>query len=413
MANEESVRVLIADKLSERAVLALRELGTAVEVRPELTESELPDAIGDTEILIVRSTKVSAQAIAAAENLALIIRAGAGVNTIDLAAATRRGIHVANCPGKNSDAVAELAVALLLAADRRIVDATLRMREGKWQKKEFGKAAGLKGRTLGIVGLGSIGQAVARRAHGLEMKVIAWSRSLTEERAAELGVGYCPDLQTLAAKADAVSVHIAAAPETEHLIGKQFFEALKEGAIFVNAARGEIVDSEALQQAVQSRQLRAACDVYENEPSGGDAAFPATTLASMLYGATPHIGASTEQASEAIAGEVVRIVQVYLETGKPPRSVNVHEKSAARTSLVVRHLNRVGVLASVLDELKAAGINIEEMENTIFGGVAESAKSEPSDGVAASCTLRLDERPSPETVERIRGLENIIRVSLK
>ncbi len=413
MAKEESVRVLIADKLSERAVLALRELGAAIEVRPELTETELPDAIGDTEILIVRSTKVGAQTIEAAANLSLIIRAGAGVNTIDLAAATRRGIHVANCPGKNSDAVAELAIALLLAADRRIVDASLRMREGKWEKKEFGKAAGLKGRTLGIIGLGSIGQAVIRRAHGLEMKVIAWSRSLTEERAAELGVGYCADLQTLAGKADAVTVHIAAVPETKHLVDKKFFDALKEGAIFVNTSRGEIVDTQALRDAVQSRRLRAACDVYESEPSGGEAQFPDLELAAMLHGATPHIGASTDQASEAIAGEVVRIVEVYLETGKPPHSVNVHEKSAARTSLVVCHLNRVGVLASVLDELKAAGINIEEMQNTIFGGIAESEKGPPSDGVAASCTLRLDERPNPETVERIRGLENIIRVSLK
>lgn len=415
MANEETVRVLIADKLSETAVLALRKLGAAVEVRPETSDAELPAAIGDSEILIVRSTKVSAKTIEAAGNLSLIIRAGAGVNTIDLAAATRRGIHVANCPGKNSDAVAELAIGLLLAADRRIVDATLQMREGKWRKKEFGRAAGLKGRTLGIVGLGSIGQSVAERAHGLGMKVVAWSRSLTAERAAEMGIGYCADLMALAAKADAVSVHLAAAPETNHFIDKRFFDALKEGAIFVNTSRGEIVDTEALRSAVQSRQLRAACDVYENEPSGGDSQFTDRDLTAILSGATPHIGASTEQASEAIAGEVVRIVRVYLETGKPPHSVNVREKSAARTSLVVRHLNRVGVLASVLDELKAAGINIEEMENTIFGGIAESESGDASksDGVAASCTLRLDERPDPETVNRIRALEHIIRVSLK
>lgn len=415
VANEESVRVLIADKLSETAVLALRKLGAAIEVRPDISADELPAAIGDSEILIVRSTKVSGKTIESGANLSLIIRAGAGVNTIDLSAATRRGIHVANCPGKNSDAVAELAIGLLLAADRRIVDATVQMREGKWRKKEFGKAAGLKGRTLGIIGLGSIGQAVAQRAQGLGMKVVAWSRSLTPERAADMGIGYCADLLALAAEADAASVHLAAVAETDHIIGKPFFDALKEGAIFVNTSRGEIVDTEALQNAIQSRRLRAACDVYETEPAGGDAQFANRDLAAILSGATPHIGASTEQASEAIAGEVVRIVRVYLETGKPPHSVNVREKSAARTSLVVGHLNRVGVLASVLYELKAAGINIEEMENTIFGGIAESESGDASksDGVAASCTLRLDERPDPETVDRIRALNNIIRVSLK
>ncbi len=415
MAGGESVHVLIADKLSETAVLALRELGAAVEVRPDISSEELPSLIGDSEILVVRSTKVSEKTIAAAGGLSLIIRAGAGVNTIDLAAATRRGIHVANCPGKNSDAVAELAIGLLLAADRRIVDASADMRAGRWRKKEYGKAAGLKGRTLGIIGLGSIGRAVAQRAHGLGMKVIAWSRSLTPEWAAEIGIEYCPDLPTLAAKADAVSVHLAAAPETEHFIGNSFFDALKDGAIFVNTSRGEIVDTQALRNAVESRHLRAAADVFESEPSGGEAEFADRDLAAVLSACTPHIGASTEQASEAIAHEVVRIVRIYLETGKPPHSVNVRERSVARTSLVVRHLNRVGVLASVLDELKAAGINIEEMENTIFGGIAGSEKgpSSDSDGVAASCTLRLDETPSRETVDRIRGLENIIQVSVK
>ncbi|HUX21847.1 MAG TPA: 3-phosphoglycerate dehydrogenase family protein [Spirochaetia bacterium] len=415
MASEESVRVLIADKLSETAVLALSKLGAAVEVRSELSEEELPSAIGSSEVLIVRSTKVSAKAIEAGGNLSLIIRAGAGVNTIDLAAATRRGIHVANCPGKNSDAVAELAIGLMLAADRRIVDASTDLRDGRWRKKEYGKAAGLKGRTLGIVGLGSIGQAVAQIAHGLGMKVVGWSRSLTAERAEEMGIGYSVDLLELADKADAVSVHLALAPETKHLIAKPFFDAMKEGAIFVNTSRGEIVDTDALRSAIESRHLRAAGDVFESEPSGGEAAFGDNELATLLCASTPHIGASTEQASEAIAREVVRIVRVYLETGKPPHSVNVREKSAARTSLVVRHLNRVGVLASVLDELKAAGINIEEMENTIFGGIPGSGEggASASDGVAASCTLRLDESPGPETVDRIRRMDNIIQVSLK
>ncbi|HUX14392.1 MAG TPA: NAD(P)-dependent oxidoreductase [Spirochaetia bacterium] len=410
MSTKESVRVLIADKLSQTAVTALEKLGAQVEMHADLSADDLPNKVGGAEILIVRSTKVTAKTIDAASSLSLIIRAGAGVNTIDVAAATRRGIHVSNCPGKNSDAVAELALGLLLAADRRLIDASVDMRAGRWRKKEYGNAAGLRGRTLGIVGLGAIGRAVAAGAHGLGMKVMAWSRSLTPEQAEALGIKFAADPLEVAAKSDAVTVHLAAAPETAQLISSKFFDAMKPGAIFINTSRGEIVDMAALSKAIADKKIRAALDVFADEPAGGDAAFPHTELAAMLAAATPHVGASTEQAAEAIASEVVRIVRVYLETGKPPQSVNVREKSAAQTSLVIRHFNRVGVLASVLDELKNAGINIEEMQNTIFGG---EGIAKDSDGVAASCTLRLDERPSGEVVEKLRSLENVIQVSLK
>jgi len=403
MGHEEPVRILIADALSATAVTALEQLGAKVTVNASVKAEELPAHIGDAEILVVRSTKVTAAAVDAASSLSLIIRAGAGVNTIDVAAATRRGIHVANCPGKNSNAVAELAIGLLIAADRSIVNATVDVRAGKWRKKLYGEAAGLRGRTLGIVGLGAIGRAVAECAHGLGMKVIGWSRSLTPETAEELGIRACATPLELAARSDAVSVHLAVAPETERFIGAAFFDAMKSGAIFVNTSRGEIVDHEALRSAVEKKSIRAALDVFDSEPAGGDAVFADTALANLVSAATPHIGASTEQSADAIASEVVRIVRVYLETGKPPQSVNVREKSAAPNSLVVRHFNRVGVLASVLDVLKEAGINIEEMENTIFGG----------EGVAASCTLRLDERPTPQVIARLRDADNIIQVSLK
>jgi D-3-phosphoglycerate dehydrogenase / 2-oxoglutarate reductase len=177
------MKVLIVDKLSPEVVCALEKIGLEVEVRSDLDAAKLPAAIGSADILVVRSTKVTAEAIKAATQLSLIIRAGAGVDTIDLTAASQQGIYVANCPGKNTAAVAELAIALLVAADRRIVDATQAMRNGAWRKKEFGKARGLAGRTLGILGFGAIGKAVAARAAGLEMKVVAWSRSLTPEAA--------------------------------------------------------------------------------------------------------------------------------------------------------------------------------------------------------------------------------------
>lgn len=395
------MKILIADKLSQQAVNALVKLGADVKSMPDLSAEELPQHVADVEILIVRSTKVKAETIAAAPRMSLIIRAGAGVNTIALEEASNRGIHVANCPGKNTDAVAELAIGLLVAADRRIVEASTQLRAGRWQKKEFGKASGLKGRTLGIIGAGAIGMAVAERAKGLKMNVIAWSRSLTPETAEALGIGFCATPNEVAAKADAISLHLAAAAETRHLVNEQFLAEMKDGAILINTSRGEVVDSAALKKAIETKKLRVGTDVFENEPAGGDAEFNDTELASMIA-CTPHIGASTDQAAEAIAAETVRIVKSYIETGKPVNVVNVNDKSSAPNTLVVTHFNRVGVLANVLDSLRKEGINVEEMDNAIFSG-----------GKAAACSLHLDKQPSAATIENIAQMENIIKVVLK
>jgi D-3-phosphoglycerate dehydrogenase len=395
------MKILIADKLSPRAVDALKELGADVTMNPELKAEDLPSALGDAEILVVRSTKVKAETIEAAPNLSLIVRAGAGVNTIDLECASTHGVHVANCPGKNTDAVAELAIGHLVAADRRIVNAANDLREGKWRKKEYAKANGLKGRVLGIVGLGSIGRAVAKRALGLEMEVVAWSRSLTPEKAEALGIGYCENAAEVASKADAISVHLAVTPDTKHFIDADFFGQMKDGAVFINTSRGEIVDTAALKKAITEKNLRVGLDVYENEPAASAPDFEDTELAGMVAG-TPHIGASTAQAAEAIAAETVRVIKAYKEKGRPVNAVNIQEKTSAIINLVVRHYNRVGVLAGVLGELRTAGINIEEMENHIFEG-----------GEAACCTLKLDEKPDSDLVGRIEKLENVIQVMLK
>ena len=168
------MKILIADKVSAKMVADLKALGCDVALEPDVSAEALPASLAGVEILIVRSKQVTAAAIEAGASLSLIIRAGAGVNTIDIKKASEKGVYVANCPGKNTDAVAELAIGLLIAADRRIPDALIDLRAGRWRKKEYGKARGLKGRTLGIIGLGSIGKAVARRALGLEMNVIGW-----------------------------------------------------------------------------------------------------------------------------------------------------------------------------------------------------------------------------------------------
>jgi D-3-phosphoglycerate dehydrogenase len=354
-------------------------------------------------ILVVRSTKVTAATIQAAQGLSLIIRAGAGVDTIDIATASARGIYVANCPGKNTAAVAELAIGMLAAADRQIVNATVDLRNGAWKKKEYGKARGLAGRTLGILGFGAIGKAVAQRAKGLEMKVIAYDpvpQCLNAEIAKEAGVGYAATPLALAAASDAVSVHMASTPDTKYTINKKFLDALKPGTILINASRGGLVDTAALKTAIAEKGLRVGLDVFENEPAGGEAAFTDKELAAMVT-ATPHIGASTDQAAEAIAGEVTRIVELFLKTGHPAGTVNLCAHSPATHRLVVRHYNRVGVLASVLDGLREEGINIAEMENTIFDGAK-----------AACCSLQLDKPPSLQLVGKLRADENVLHVLL-
>lgn len=394
------MKVLIADKLADVTIEQLKALGADVSMHPDLGAEDLPDALGDSEILVVRSTKVTRAAIEAASALSLIIRAGAGVNTIDLDCASSYGIYVCNCPGKNTAAVAELALGLMIAADRNIVNATHDLRSGKWRKKIYSSMAnGLKGRTLGIIGLGSIGKAVAKRAQGLDMHVAAWSRSLTAEAAEMLDIEYLDSPSKVAEISDLISVHLAATSETKHFINKDFFNRMKDGAIFINTSRGEVVDTTDLTEAIDEKGLRVGLDVYENEPTAGESEFKATDLANMMT-CTPHIGASTNQAAEAIASEVVNIVKAYRDLGTPVNVVNLQQQSPAINKLVVRHYNKVGVLAGILDELRGANINIEEMQNIIF-----------KDGSAASCTLRLDDSVSSELLKKLAKMESIIQIT--
>jgi D-3-phosphoglycerate dehydrogenase / 2-oxoglutarate reductase len=321
------MRILIADKLDTRALKALRGLGFVLDETkglpsPENPASPVPAALPPAaEILIVRSTLVPASVLPAFPALKLIIRAGAGTDTIDVAAARARGIQVSNTPGRNADAVAEIALGLLLAADRRLPDATRDLRAGKWTKAAMGQGMGLQGRTLGLVGLGAVGRAMARNCRGLGMKVVAWSDHLTPALAAEVGVEAVPGLIDLARASDAVSVHVASTPATRGLIGADFFANLRPGALFVNTARGEVVDRGALVEAIRNRGLRAGLDVFAGEPKTGEAPFADVELAS-LCACSPHLGASTDQAAEAVADEVVRIASAFRETGQAPNAVD-------------------------------------------------------------------------------------------
>ncbi|HET7113882.1 MAG TPA: phosphoglycerate dehydrogenase, partial [Pyrinomonadaceae bacterium] len=360
------MKVLIADKFEQSGVAGLQALGCEISYQPDLKDDALTEAVRQVspDVLVVRGTKVTEPMLEAGP-VKLVVRAGAGYNTIDVAAASKRGIYVSNCPGKNSIAVAELAFALILALDRRIADNVVMLRQGAWNKKEFSKARGLFGRTLGLIGVGKIGQEMIPRARAFGMPVVAWSRSLTEERAVDLGVEMMPSPKAVAAAADIVSVHLALKPETRNLINSEFFDAMREGSYFINTARGEVVDQQALMNAMRNRGIRAGLDVYALEPTSGTGEFQDEIAKEAgLYG-THHIGASTDQAQDAIAAETVRIVAEFKQTGKVPNVVNLAQQTPATHRLVVRHLDRPGVLAGVLDALKAEQINVQEMENIV------------------------------------------------
>jgi D-3-phosphoglycerate dehydrogenase / 2-oxoglutarate reductase len=397
------MRVLIADKFEHSGCDGLAAIRCEVFLEPGLKDQALADRIAEIEpdVLVVRSTKVT-EPILAAGPLKLIVRAGAGYNTIDVAAASRRGIYVSNCPGKNSIAVAELAFGLILALDRRLAENVIALRAGQWNKAEFSKARGLFGRTLGLVGVGRIGGEMIPRAKAFGMHIVAWSRSLTPEKADQLGIERRDSPADVAAAADIVSVHVAMSPETKGLCNAGFFQAMKKGAYFINTARGEVVDEEALHAAMRENGIRAGLDVFAKEPAGGTGEFSAEiTKAPGLYG-THHIGASTEQAQEAVAAETVRIIRMFQETGKVPNVVNLAEKTPATCTLVVRHLDRPGVLAAVLDAISGAKINVQEMENVVFAGAE-----------AAVARINLETEPVGGTLDAIRlANPNILELSV-
>jgi D-3-phosphoglycerate dehydrogenase len=388
-----TVHVLLADKFPEERIDDLRRLKCEVTYDQSLKEDSLLEALRkmQPDILIVRSTLVNGDMIRSDPNLNLIIRAGSGYNTIDVDTASERSVYVSNCPGKNAVAVAELAFGLILGIDRRIPDNVMQLREGRWNKKEFSKARGVYGRTLGVVGVGRIGNEVIARAKAFGMPVIAWSRSLTEDKARILGIGYCGSPGVVASHADIISVHLALTSETRNMIGEDFFNKMKPGAYFINTSRAEIVDEGALLRAVDEKGLHVGLDVFTGEPEAKTGEIKHSLAGHPLVYGTHHIGASTDQAQLAVADETVRIVREYLSTGHAPNCVNLLARTPARWMISVHHRNRVGILAGILDEIRDAGINVEIMENLIFTG---------DEGACAR--IQLDGELSEENLIRIK-----------
>lgn len=397
------MRILFADSFPEQFLPRL--VGHTVDVQPTLEGDDLVSAISPYQVLVVRSTKVGAAVLAAGENLELVIRAGAGTNTIDVKAAAERGIFVCNVPGKNAIAVAELTMGLIASIDRRIPDNVASLRAGEWNKKSFSKADGLAGKSLAIVGLGEIGLAVADRSVALDMTVRVADKAgrprSSIDRARQAGVIFVPDDETLLASADIVSLHVPLIDSTRGLVNRDFLAKCQDGAWIINTSRGEVVNEPDLIEALDTRQMWAGLDVFDDEPAVAQGEFKSALARHPRVYGTHHIGASTEQAQNAIAEEVVAIVDRFVN-GEITNCVNLVGTPLGTCTVAVRHLDKVGVLSEVFGVLRAAQVNIEQMNNQIFQGA-----------VAAVATLRTSSALSDEVVGQLRALENVLGVTVQ
>jgi D-3-phosphoglycerate dehydrogenase len=361
-----NVRVLVSDKLAEAGLRVLREApGVELEFRPGMSEDELCSVIGDYDGLIIRSaTQVTPRVVEEAHRLRVVGRAGIGVDNVDIPAASRRGIVVMNTPTGNSVTTAEHALALLASLARKIPQAVASMRTGKWEKSKFqGREIAYK--TLGIIGLGNIGRIVADRAQGLKMKVIGVDPVMSSDRAAELGIELV-ELDELLTRADFLTIHAPLTPETKHMINDAAFEKMKSGALLVNAARGGIVDEDALARAITEGKIAgAALDVFGTEPIAPD--HPLLALDNVLC--TPHLGASTSEAQERVAVEIAEQAVGYLQRGIVKNAVNVPALPQEIAERLTPYLDVAKALGSLIGQLDP--IDVRELRVTCTGEAGE------------------------------------------
>jgi D-3-phosphoglycerate dehydrogenase len=376
------MKIVVADDLPASAVDLLRaEVGWDVDARPGRKSASLATDLAEADALLVRSaTKVDAALLAYAPRLRIIARAGTGVDNVDVPAASARGILVVNAPGANSISVAEHACALMLALARSVPAADRAMKEGKWEKKRF-LGTELRGKTLGIAGLGRIGQEVAQRARAFDMRVMAHDPFIAKDLALSLGVELV-SLDQLCATADYVTLHLPSTPETRHLFNDVRFARCKPGIRIINTARGELIDEAALKRAIESGAVGGAgLDVFEMEPPSD---WSLAQLPQVI--ATPHIAASTEEAQELVGIETAATVRDFLRDGVVRNAVNfpsVHPDEMQRLQPWIRLADLLGAIAA---QMGTAGI--EALGVRYYGALADSRGAEVLAASAAAGVLR-------------------------
>ncbi len=343
-------RVLISDKLEAGGLDLLRQSGLEVDNRPGLSGVALQEAMQTAEGMIVRSgTRVTAELLENPGKLRAIVRAGVGVDNIDVGAATRKGIVVMNTPGGNTVSTAEHTITLLLSLARHIPTADTSIHQGKWERGKF-VGTQLAGKTLGVVGLGRVGREVARRAAGMDMKVVGYDPFLAPERAAQLGIESMPDLASLLPRCDFLTVHTPLTAETQSLIGSKELAQMKQGARIINCARGGIINEEALAEALRSGHIAgAALDVFVQEPPPGD--HPLLQFPNVVV--TPHLGASTVEAQESVALEAAQLLIDFLTKGLIQFAVNmaaIDRTELEELRLYVDMARRLGLLHAQMSQ---------------------------------------------------------------
>ena len=398
------MKILFADALPEFHIDILRQRGDECVVEPDISAEDLPNALEGIDVLVVRSTKVTAEAIASSDQLSLIVRSGAGTNTIDCQAAADAGIYVCNVPGTNSVAVAELTLGLLLAIDRHIADCVVDLRNGQWNKKKYSEADGLFGKTLGIIGVGEIGLAVAERARSFGMSVIAVRnpnrRVDIESRIRSVGIRLVDDQETLLSESDVVSIHVPGGGSTEGLVDANFLNQMKDGSVLLNTSRGEVVDEKALLNALETKNMRAGLDVFCDEPKAGTSQFNSSLASHPRVVGSHHIGASTKQAQDATSNGTIEVIEGY-RNGEVINCVNMATSRIGTASITVRHFDQVGVLAEVFRVLRNAKINVQTVKNNVFLGAN-----------SAVAVLDVSGELTPEICEELRGLEHVIQIQV-
>ncbi len=396
------MKILYADSIDESRLTPLQDAGHECVVNAGLTSDTLVAELAGIDVLVVRSTKVTAEAIAGADQLGLIVRAGAGTDNIDKQAASERGIFVCNVPGRNAIAVAELTLGLLLAVDRRIVENSHDLRNGVWNKSTYTKADGLAGKRLGIIGLGDIGLAVAERAKAFGLSVSAErkpSRSPRVQQAIRtIGIRMVDTRSELLADCDIISLHVPRSADTVGLVDAEFLATLPDNAIILNTSRGDVIDEAALLSAIETKRLRAGLDVFSNEPSSGTGEFSSALASHPSVVGTHHIGASTAQAQRSVSDGAVEVIMAYI-AGSPTNCVNLRSDPSGTCTITIRHLDRVGVLAKVFAVLRTNGLNVQQMQNQVFQG-----------DEAAVATINASISPTQEVVDELLNIDEVLNV---
>lgn len=398
------MKILVACELPEHAVDELRGLGTQLVYLPQASSADLLEAITDTAVAVVRQTPVTPDVFERAQALQMVVYAGSGSGQIAVDVASRDGIFVTHCPGTDAVACAELALGLVLALDRNIVPNADRLREGTWQRADYLGGRGLQGGTLGIIGDPPFCQELAPRAAALGMDLLGWLPEAESEDLRREGIELCNWPRELARRSDFVVIHGTTAHGRsmglgQHLVDRNFLESMKPGASLVHIGDIANLNEEEVIQVMQERGLRVAVDVC---PGGEGGRVRSNLLQQPGVVGTIHTGGATEQARDAIADEVVKTVAAFLVSGDIRHPLNLAERSPATWLLVLRIRDQVGVMAAILQAIRADGINAEEITSRVFAGAQ-----------AAWCTISLDERPSTDALDAIRALDDVLHLELR